>query len=613
MFRSRSLLLLNVVVVLGLLLAACAPVVAPPTAAPTQVIPPTVVVVQTKVAEQVVVATPTAAPPPTAPAATGKVLHLNMGNGDIPTIDPAKAVDSPSIQIIEETSIGLTRQDATTAAINPGMATDWKVSDDGLTYTFNLRPDVPWVKWDNNKGEVVKVQTCPDANGKTTDRMVTAKDFEYGILRTLAPATASDYAYVLAFAIDNADKYNSEEITDTAKVGVKAIDDKTLQIKFKEPAVFNTNIAGMWVAHAQPKWIIEGDDCTTARGDRWTETGFNQGYGPFALKEWVHDSSITLVKNPFLPAIPSVPQPKIDEVNWVMLDASPGFAEFEAGNLDSSGIPESEMDRVKTDPAYKDLIEYVATLGTEFYAFNTKVAPTDDVRVRQALSLAIDRKSLVDNVNKGSGEVAQWFCRPGATGCPTPDKFPDLGVKYDPVKAKQLLDDYLKEKGLTADKLNLSLMFNTSSGHQKRAEAIQQMWKDNLGITVSLANQEWKVFLQQRKAPDAKENIYRGSWVQDYPDANNFLKEVFSKGGAYADVVKWQSDAYDKLVADAAKETDPAKRIQMYADADKMLVADQAVIAPLYWYASPSVYKKNIVHPKSITGYDYYEFWDIQK
>ena len=384
------------------------------------------------------------------------------------------------------------------------MATDWKVSDDGLTYTFNLRTDVPWVKWDNPRGEVVKVQTCPDADGKTTDRMVTAKDFEYGILRTLDPKTASDYAYVLGFAIQGADEYNTGAITDTATVGVKAIDDKTLEIKFKEPAVYNDNIAGMWVAHAQPKWLIEGDDCTQAKGDRWTETGANQSYGPFALKEWVHDSEITLVKNPFLPSIPSVPQPKIDEVVFRMLDASPAFAEFEAGNMDSAGIPLSEVDRVKADPAYKDLIENVATLGTEFYSFNTKAAPTDDVRVRQALSLAIDRQSLVDNVNKGSGEVAQWFCRPGATGCPTLDKYPDLGVKYDPAKAKELLDAYLKEKGLTADQLNLTLMFNTSESHAKRAEAIQQMWKDNLGINVSLANQELKVYLQQRADPASK-------------------------------------------------------------------------------------------------------------
>ncbi len=609
MFHRKSLLLLNLIVVLGLLLVACAPVVTPAAPAPTQ--PPQVVKV-TQVVEQQVVATPTATTPP--PADTTKRLRFSTGTpGDIPTIDPSLAVDLNSIQIVEETTVGLTRQDATTAAINPGMATDWKVADDGLTYTFNLRTDVPWVKWDNAKQQVAKVQTCPDADGKTKDRMVTAQDFAYGILRTLNPATASDYAYVLSFGIQGADEYNTGAITDTAKVGVKAIDDKTLEIKFKEPAVYNTNIAGMWVAHAQPQWLIEGDDCNTARGDRWTETGFNQSYGPFVMKEWVHDSDMTLVKNPFWPSIPSVPQPKIDEVNWVMLDASPSFSEFEAGNLDSAAIPSSEMDRVKADPAYQGLIENVATLGTEFYAFNTKVAPTDDVRVRQALSMAIDRQSLVDNVNKGNGEPAQWYCRPGATGCPTPDKFPDLGVKYDPAKAKELLDSYLKEKGLTADKLNISLMFNTSESHKKRAEAIQQMWKDNLGINVTLSNQETKVYYKTRSAPDAKENVYRMSWVQDYPDANNFMKEVFGKGGYDADVVKWQSDAFDKLVADAGIETDPAKRMQMYADADKMLVVDDAVIAPLYWYAAPTVYQKNLVHPKSITGYDYYEFWDIQK
>src|SRR5512139_1017296 len=165
MFHRKSLLLLNVVVVVGLLLAACAPVATPAAPAATQ--PPQVVEV-TKVVEQQVVATPTAAPPP--PADTTKRLRFSTGTpGDIPTIDPSLSVDISSIQIVEETTVGLTRQDATTAAINPGMATDWKVSDDGLTYTFNLRTDVPWVRWDGN--QVVKVQTCPDADGKTADRM----------------------------------------------------------------------------------------------------------------------------------------------------------------------------------------------------------------------------------------------------------------------------------------------------------------------------------------------------------------------------------------------------------------------------------------------------------
>jgi oligopeptide transport system substrate-binding protein len=594
--------------IVGMVLSACATPSAPPTQAP-----PVIVTVVQQGTPQIVLITPTPQPPAPRPAGP-KVLRFSTGiPSDVPTIDPAVAVDVISIQVIEETTVGLTRLRETDGAIQPGLATKWDVSADGKTYTFTIRDDVPWVKWDNAKQQVVKIQTCPDADGKTTDRMVTAKDFEYGILRTIAPATASDYAYVLGIAIKGANDYNSSTITDTAQVGVKAIDDKTLQLEFNEPAVYNLNIAGMWVAHAQPSWLIDGDDCTQAKGDRWTETGAFQGYGPFTLKEWVHDSTLTIVKNPFWPGSDVVPVSKIEEVTWRMLDASPTFSEFEAGNLDSAGIPLAETDRVRADPKYQPYIEDTAsTPGTESYAFNTQLAPTDDVRVRQALSYAIDRKALIDNVNKGQGVPAQWFCRPGVTGCPTLDKYPDLGVKYDPAKAKALLDDYLKEKGLTADKLNLTLMFNTSESHKKRAEAIQAMWKDTLGVNVQLLNQEQKVYLVQRK--EGKENIYRISWVMDYPDANNFDREVFAAGqGAFSGIVHWQDPNYDKLVLDAAKETDPAKRTQLYADADKILVVDDAVLAPLYWYSSPTVYNPNVMHPVSITGYDYYEKWDLKQ
>jgi oligopeptide transport system substrate-binding protein len=608
--RTKLFAVASLLTTLALVLTACVAPTPPPqiierTMVVTQVVEKQVKVVETKVVEtivekpKVVEVTPT---PPLAPPGP-KVLRLSWGPGDIPTIDPALAVDVISIQIIEETTVGLVRQNETTALLEPAMATTWDVSSDGLVYTFHLRDDVPWVRYDGR--QVVKVQDC---DGK--DRLVTADDFAYGILRTLDPKTASDYAYVLNPVIVGAEDFNTSAITETAKVGVKAIDPKTLQITVKEPAVYNLNILGLWVAHAQPKWLIEGDDCTEARHDRWTEQGFFQGYGPFTLKEWIHDASLSLVKNPFWPGADSIPVAKLDEVRWTFMDAIPAFAEFEAGNLDVAGVPAGDMDRVKADPKYKDMLEYAYELGTEFYAFNTQLAPTDDVRVRQALSLAIDRQALVENVNKGSGQPAQWFSHPGAAGAPKSDKYPDLGVKYDPARAKELMDAYLKEKGTTADQLNIVLMFNTSGTHKRRAEAIQQMWKDALGVTVQLANQEWKVYLKQRK--EGKENIYRGSWVQDYPDANNFLRDVFGPGGGYADVVDWQSEKFNGLLTQAAKETDPDKRMALYAEAEKLLVVDEAVVAPLFWYRGPTLYLPQVKHLDSITGYDHYEKWDVQ-
>ncbi len=594
MSRLKIWMLVSTLLVVSMLLSACAQ--------PETIVQTVVVTEKGEDTVKTVVATaePTKAPElPPGP----KVLRQAWGPGDIPTIDTALAVDVISIQMVDEMTVGMMRMNEVNAQLEEGMATKWEVSSDGLVYTFHLRDDAPWVRYDGK--QVVKVQDC---EGK--DRMVTADDFVYGILRTLDPDTASDYAYVLTFAIAGAAEYNDGSITDTTKVGVKAVDPKTLEITTLEPAVYNLNILSLWVAHAQPRWIIEGDDCTEGRGDRWTEPGFYQGYGPFVLKEWVHDSYLKLIKNPFWPGSDSIPVSKIDEVLWTFLDGSAAFAEFEAGNLDTVGVPSSDMDRVKADPKYKDMIVQVPTMGTEFYSFNAQLAPTDDARVRKALSMAIDRQSLVDNVNKGSGEPAYWFCRPGLTACPTLATHPDLGVRYDPAKAKELLDEYLKEKGLTADQLNISLMFNTSESHQKRAEAIQQMWKQTLGIDAKLTNQEWKVYLTQRK--EGQHSVYRSTWVLDYPDTNNFDREVFGPNGAYSEVVDWQNDKFNELVLQAGKETDTAKRIDLYVQAEKILVEEDAAIAPLYWYRSIALYRPNVVRTDSITGYDWYEKWDLK-
>jgi oligopeptide transport system substrate-binding protein len=590
---SRKLsVALALVVTAAMLLSACA--------TPTpQVIKETVVVTKE------VVVTPTPVPK--------KVLRMNLGPGDVPTLDPSLATDVSSVQVIELTTVGLTRQNEETAAIEPGMAESWDISEDGKTYTFHLRKGIYWVKYDAAKGEVVQVLDC---QGKP--REVKAQDFWYGIIRTLKPQTASDYAYVLAFAIEGAEDFNKGVITDTAAVGVKVIDDYTLQITFKEPAAYNANIAGMWVAHAEPSWLIEGDECTEARGDKWTETGFFQGYGPYTLKEWVHEDHIVLVKNPFWPGIPSVPQAKIDEIVFRMLEDTAAFAEYEAGNLDVAGVPIGDIDRVKADPVLSKELVIGPVLCTYYYGFNTKAPVVNDVRVRRALSMAIDRKALVENVLKGGQEPAQWFCRPGLTGCPTPKDYPDLGVKYNPEEAKKLLDEYLKEKGLKPEDLDLTLMFNVGVGHEKIAQAIQQMWKEKLGINVKLASQEWKVYLKTIRDPKATPQIWRLGWCQDYPDANNFTREVFSFGGsanpAEGGGVNWKNDKFEELVVAAAKEMDPKKRVDLYAQAEQILVYEDAVIAPIYWYTRVTCTKPYVKRTFSILGgLEHIEKWDIAK
>jgi len=600
----KNFYILSILVILSMVLTACGGAAATP---------------QTVyVTKEVVVTKEVQVPAPTeAPVAGPKVLNLNTGGvGDVPTIDPSLSSDTTSVQVVEETTVGLTRPDEVTSESKSGMATSWDVvnnADGTQTITFHLLTNVPWVKYDGTN--VVQVMDCQET---PAPRMVTADDFAYGILRTLAPATASDYAYVLDFAIKGGADYTNGKSTDPASVGVKVIDPATLEMTFNDQAVYNLNIAGMWVSHAEPKWLIEGDDCTTARGDRWTEPGFFQGYGPFTLKDWVHDSSLTMIKNPFWPGIDSAPVSKIDEVNFAMLDETAAFAEYEAGNMDVASVPLADIDRVKADPTLSAELKIAPALCTYVYEFNTQAEFTNDVRVRLALSEAVDRQSLIDNVTKGGQEPAQWFARPGIAGAPTMADHPDTGVKYDPADAKAQLQSYLDEKKLTVDQVNITLMFNTSSGHQKIAEAIQQMWKDNLGLNVQLANQEWKVFLKTIKGKDTPQ-VYRLGWCADYPDANNFDKEVYIPGGSdnpntdgSIGGISWDNKTWNQLVLDAAKETDPVKRVDMYAQAEDILVKTDAAIIPIYWYTRVGTTKPYITRTFAASaGGDHFEKWDI--
>lgn len=596
--RTKLVSVFSLLVVASMVLAACG--------TPQ----PAVVTVVVGGEVQVVTATPGAEP------AGPKVIRASAGApGDVPTLDPNKATDTSSVTFVNDMTIGLTWLDERDASVHPGMAESWDVSEDGLTYTFHLRTGIPWVRWDGD--EIVQVLDC-EGNPRT----VTAHDFEYSFKRALDPATASDYAYVLAFAIKGANEFNSGEGS-ADDVAVTALDDATLEITFLEDVAYNLNIVSLWTGHAVPRWIIEGDDCTEARGDRWSEPGFHQSYGPFALKEWIHDSEITMIKNPFWPGTPEIPQPKLDEVTWLLaLDSAAALAEYEAGNIDVSPVPLADIDRVKADPVLSAEFHSQAVLCTYYYGFNTKAPFVDDVRVRRALSMAIDRESLVNNVTKTGQEPAQWFARPGLTAAPTMETHPDLGIKFDPAAAQAELQSYLDEKGLTVDQLDITLMFNTSAGHQRIAEAIQQMWKDNLGLTVNLTNQEWQVFLETIRDPVATPQIYRLGWCADYPDANNFTREVFIAGGSAnpsgGGGIDWgpgegNYDRFEEIVLAAAVEEDPAARVEMYAEAEEILVDTDAVITPIYWYASAGLTKPYVIRTYPVTGHNDYVFWDIQR
>lgn len=541
-------------------------------------------------------------------------ISWSLGASDIPTIDPALATDTSSNQIIQLIFMGLTTQNEETAETELAIATEVTKSDiaeDGsITYTYKLRDDVPWVKYNADAGEVEPVFDC-DGN----IRFVTANDFEYAIKRVAKAETASDYAYMVTDYVVGAEEFFNGE-ADIDDVAVKAVDATTLEITWKAEFAANNMIAGIWTYNAVPQWVIEGDTCTEPAGELWASIENVQTYGPYAATSWIHDDSFTVLKNPYWPVdIASVPQAKIEEVVFRILDSSAALSEFEAGNLTGlSDIPSSEIDRIKADPVLSEAYSVGEDMCTYYYGFNTTAEFVNDARVRRALSMAIDRQSLIDNVTKGGQQPAQWFSRPGLLAAPKPEDYPDLGVKFDVEAAKAELQSYMDDEGIEdpAD-ISVEVMFNTSENHQKIAVAIQQMWKDNLGINATVANQEWGVYLKTIRSADTPQ-VWRLGWCQDYADAASFLNDSVSSGASSNPTVDgkagseptggfmWYNEEYEKYVDDAQVMTDTKEREELYAKAEQILVYDDAVMAPLYWYTRGEMSSPELDRTYSILG-----------
>lgn len=526
---------------------------------------------------------------------------LYMVGGDLNTIDPSLAEVSGEIQVIHQMFIGLSTQDPFTGDAVPGVASDWTVSDDGLTWTFNIIPEIPWVRYNADSGQVEQVL---DENGSV--RYVTAADFVYAWKRSLDPATASPYAYVPAEYVVGGAEYLAGE-ADFDAVQVTALDDYTFQLVANEDVSFAINIYGMWPVNALPEWAIEEG------GDLWTEPDYINTYGPFALKEWAHDESITLIKNPFWPGVEFVPQPKLDEVVYRFLDPQAGFAEYLAGTLDAADVPLEEIDRIKADPVLSAEYVIAPRLCTYYLGINQEKSPLgDSVHLRRALSLAIDREAIVTNVTKGGQEPARWFARPGLAGAPTMESHPDAGIGYDPEAAQAELALALEELGLSsvADIPTITAAYNDASGHAAILQAIQQMWTDTLGITVQLNAQDPTGYFS--RVSEDPPQIWRSGWCDDYPDADNFLRGVFRSDSSQNDP-RFRSAEFDALVDQARVEDDPEVRRDLYAQADTILVRDEVGIMPIYWYTYNQITKPYVERIFSVSGREHFEFWDINR
>jgi oligopeptide transport system substrate-binding protein len=517
------------------------------------------------------------------------------------------ATDTTSVDLDGQLFMGLTNF-AIDGTVIPWLATDWSVSDDGLTWTFNMRSDIPWVAYNTGTAEVDLVY---DADGN--QRFVNAHDVEYATKRTIDPETASDYAYVLYIIKGAQDVNTGVEGVTVDDIGVEAIDDTTVAFTLESPAGFFPAIAGMWVIAPVPQWTIE------AAGDKWTEPGTMVSNGPYVMTEWIHGSELNLAKNPYWPEADTV---DIDEIHGVMVtEASTSFAMYENGELHTTGVPMADIDRVKADPVLSAEYYQAPYPCTYYYGMVNNKAPFDDVRVRKAFSMTVDKQSLVDNVTKGGQLPAGFFAPPGIFGRPDDDS--GIGLAYDPAAANVLLDEYLTEKGITREDLDVTLMHNTSEGHQSIAAAIQQMWLDNLDVEVSISNQEWGVYLDTigNDTPlEEMPHIFRLGWCADYPDENNWVYEVFNadaganrlRRGCVDDVcAEVVLQEFDNITEQAKAEQDPDVRKQLYIQAETLLSEVEAAYIPIYFYTTVTVTKPELTRDFAGVGHNHWYWWSL--
>ncbi|MBC7811931.1 MAG: hypothetical protein H7175_12325, partial [Burkholderiales bacterium] len=368
-----------------------------------------------------------------------KILVTGEGPGDPRSIDPQQAIDTKDWNLENSLFPALTTLDEETREIVPGIAASWDISEDGKTYTFHLVENVAWVRYN---AETEQVEQVMDENG--SPRFVTAHDVVYGWTRALDPAVGSPAAYIIAPLIVGGEEFNSGEGS-ADDLGIRAIDDLTFEVTSPESVGYALGIYGIINARPTPQWAIEES------AEAWTEPENINTYGPFALKEWVHDDQMTFIRNPFWPGSEGISQANLDELVIRFLDLEVQLREYEAGNMDVvPTVPVGQFDRISTDPTLSQELTVFPGMCTEVWGFHTELPPFDNVHIRRAFTFAVDRESLVDNVVKSGNIPALWYTPPSVNFAPTLENNPDMGVTFDPELAQQELQLGLDELGLAS-------------------------------------------------------------------------------------------------------------------------------------------------------------------
>ncbi|GHU96720.1 ABC transporter substrate-binding protein [Spirochaetia bacterium] len=443
-------------------------------------------------------------------------------------------------------------------------------ADGTVTYVFTLRNNLKW------------------SDGKA----LTAQDFVYSWQRLVDPGTAADYSYMIDM-VKNANEIMADE-KDKSELGVRAISDTSLEVTLAYDCPYFLEIAAFPATYPVRQDIID-----TAR-DQWTFSAATYvGNGPYRLKEWVHNSYLLFEKNPNY--YEAVTGPEFLRFA-LMDDHNAMYAGFRSGELDF--IEELPLDEIPGLLATRELT-VVPYLGTYYVSFNTQKAPFTDPRIRKAFTLAIDRTYIVEQITKTGQQPADGFVPSGiADAAGAGSDFRRTGGAYYSIapgdyekkniaEAKQLLADagYPNGQGFPV----VEYLYNTSDAHRAVGEALQNMWTTALGVTVTLSNQEWGVFLDSRKT--GAYQFARDGWIGDYNDPIGFL-DMFVTGGGNNNP-QYDNPAFNKLIEQAKATAVPAERMALMHQAEDVLLKTDMALAPIYFYTN-----KYMLNPR-VTGMYY--------
>lgn len=478
-------------------------------------------------------------------------------NGTEPeSLDPHIVTGIPEMRVTKALFDGLIKLDPREARPIPALAERWDISPDGRVYTFHLRTNAVW----------------------STGERITSADVVWSWMRALSPATAGDYVDQL-FRIRGAEDWHYGRTKDPAGVGLLPVDAFTLRVELNTPAPFFLDLCALPVLAVVPRQTIE------THGDRWLRAQPLPTSGAFTLGAWRVNDKVRLIRNPRY----------WDAANTAseIIDVLPTGSANTALNLYETGVADIVWDKDLLPAELTDILVKRADfhsfnyLGTYFYRFNTTRPPFDDARVRRAFALATDKHRLTRKLTKGAEVPATHFVPVGVTNYTSPD-----GPGFDPEAARKLL----AEAGFPGGKgfPRLQYAFPSASGggaklHGKIGVELQQMWRDTLGVDVELRQIERKVFYSLQSKLDY--DLSMSSWVGDYNDANTFLDLFTSFSGNNR--TGWKHPRYDELIREANLETDMKKRAGILRQAEAILVAEEAPIVPLYFYAGFNYYRSD--------------------